>query len=512
MIKFSPQIQKNLDDISAVADDLQMKLYVVGGFPRDLVSGVGITDETDLDVTEANGNAFDLAFFVAAKYGLMEPVVYDRSGTALVTMSDGRSVEFHNAFYNVPHIIDQLYNLEIEPTPLNKDVYARDFTINTLLFDPKNGKILDITGKGIHDIENKILRVPISAKKTLARSPANILRGIRFAIQMDLTVDEEYEIEVANFLPVLKQFLTENPESEMVRRTVLKTMKANPQKAMETYKKYGLVEYLPKIPEINDYIKEGLFGITISPVASIKVAQTRMMDHLMKQREKHKSYMRRKKREETQTSKKKFKILERARDGYYTHNPEPEFINKKKIDEKNKILNYVRDKQQASNRNWFKMAEDLSSNDVEDLGEDMEMPTMLNNEKTNEGENINMMDDRQFFINDFIKKMEPVYDGTWGSDYVATEKLLDLLIRNQGTKVYAIETDARETVEEMQSLLFELPMMQQKTISDLQDVEDDFLRNQNIVMQMDTFIDGRENTWQKLSVNPKQQDSSEIQG
>ena len=64
MIKLPPEITKDLNYIDAVADDLQMKLYVVGGFPRDLVMGTGITDETDLDVTEAHGNAFDLAFFV----------------------------------------------------------------------------------------------------------------------------------------------------------------------------------------------------------------------------------------------------------------------------------------------------------------------------------------------------------------------------------------------------------------------------------------------------------------
>ena len=68
MINIPENIKKDIDRINVVAKDLQMKLYVVGGFPRDLVSGEGITNETDLDVTEANGNAFDLAFFVSAKY------------------------------------------------------------------------------------------------------------------------------------------------------------------------------------------------------------------------------------------------------------------------------------------------------------------------------------------------------------------------------------------------------------------------------------------------------------
>jgi poly(A) polymerase/tRNA nucleotidyltransferase (CCA-adding enzyme) len=149
-------VKKDLQMINAVSEDLKMNLYIAGGFPRDLIFGIEIDENTDLDVTEKNGNAFDLAFFVSAKYNLMEPRIYGSSGTALVIMESGRSVEFHNSFYNVPHIIDQLYALNIEPTPLNKDVYSRDFTINTLLYDVKNDNILDITKKGIYDIQNKI--------------------------------------------------------------------------------------------------------------------------------------------------------------------------------------------------------------------------------------------------------------------------------------------------------------------------------------------------------------------
>ena len=151
------KVKEDLKAISDVAKDLKMKIYAVGGFPRDIVSGQGINDQTDLDITELYGNGFDLAFFVAAKYNLAEPIVYASSGTALVTMPSGRPVEFHNSFHKVPHIIDQLYVLGVKPNSINKDVYARDFTINTLLYDPDTEEIIDITKQGISDIENKIL-------------------------------------------------------------------------------------------------------------------------------------------------------------------------------------------------------------------------------------------------------------------------------------------------------------------------------------------------------------------
>jgi len=357
MIDFPDEILKDLKQIDAVSSDLQMKIYVVGGLPRDLVFGYAVDNDTDLDLTEANGNAFDLAFFVSAKYGLMEPEVYESSGTAFVKMASGRDVEFHNAFFNVPHIIDQLYVLGKEPTPLNKDVYSRDFTINTLLMDVDTGEIIDITGKGVHDIENRILRTPLTPKKTLAINPKIILRGIRFKIQFGLTADEEYEKEVMNFTPYLIKFLQENPNSKMVQRTVKKTFEINYEKAIEEYAKYGLTEYLPTVdmPELEKDIKEKMFGQTIIPVASVKKAQTRMMDRLMKEREKHKAYMRRKKRERVQQTKEKFKILDRARSGYYIDNPEPEFVKHRKNDKKQVIWNYIRN---SGKSNWFKIAQE----------------------------------------------------------------------------------------------------------------------------------------------------------
>jgi len=490
MINIPPQIKKDIDDINAVAKDLQMKLYVVGGFSRDLVSGHGITDDTDLDVTEANGNAFDLAFFVAAKYGLSDPVVYESSGTALVTLSSGRPVEFHNAFHNVPHIIDQLYSMGIEPTPLNKDIYSRDFTINTLLFDPDSGEIIDITGKGISDIEDKILRTPISPKKTLARSPKNILRGIRFAVQFGLEPDKEYERQVAVFLPFVKQFMKENPNSEMVRRTVEKTIKADSKKAYDLFNKYGLIEYLPPIPEVQSQTKKDLFGVEISPVA-MKEAQTRMMDHLMEEREKHKAYMRRKKREQTQTTKKKFKILDRARSGYYLENDEPDFLKQRKIDKKNKILNLVQNNQ-ASHSAWYKQAQE----DVGLEGEGGGAPSeIMRQTDDNLGQDTDMNDPKNIFIRDFAEQE--------GIDIEVSKQTFKYIVSGEYLNdTNQVAQDSGNIVEIISQPMYSLPLENQTAIGELQDVKRIFETNRMLMGRMMVFEDSNKMTLEDIS-NPQ---------
>lgn len=340
------EIQKDLNQIDKVSSDLQMKLYVVGGFARDIVSGKGLTEETDLDVTEALGNGFDLAFFVAAKYGLPEPQIYDNSGTAMIIMPSGRVIEFHNAYHNVPHIIDQLYSMGVEPTPLNKDIYSRDFTINTLLFDPDSEEIIDVVGTGISDIQDGILRTPLDPVKTLQINPKIILRGIRFKIEMGLKEEPAYTEAVPKFVPWLVDFLKNNPDSRMVSRTVKKIYDANPSQALEEFKRIGIYDYLPKTGDEDKIIKEELFGTTVTP-QSVEVdkifmkemssknyvvtAQTSMIRHLMEERDKHKEYVKRKRREEKEKRVQKTEILDKAKSGYYLQEGEdPSVFNKKK--------------------------------------------------------------------------------------------------------------------------------------------------------------------------------------
>jgi len=326
MIKIPPQINNDLGQIINVSKDLKMKVYVVGGFPRDIVAGIGITDETDLDLTEKNGNAFDLAFFVAAKYNLKEPKIYEASGTALVVMPSKRMVEFHNAFHNVPHIIDQLYSINVEPTPINKDVYSRDFTINTLLFDPDNGKILDLTGMGIKDIREKLLRTPLPARKVISHDPRRILRGVRFAIQFGLKYDDDYEKEIHNFIPELIDFMVKHPNSKMVERTIAKSFQIDPEKSYDEFSRLGLMDYAPKSKELDNYIKEKFIGKTVIPTSykpEKKLAQTKMIQRLMQEREKHKDYMRRKRREKRRDTLKNMDILEKARQGYFKQPKDP---------------------------------------------------------------------------------------------------------------------------------------------------------------------------------------------
>ncbi len=71
----------------------------------------------------------------------------------------------------------------IKVTALNYDVYARDFTVNSLLYDFINNKIYDITGMGVKDVENKTLKTIFDPEEILPRNPLIITRAIIMALR-----------------------------------------------------------------------------------------------------------------------------------------------------------------------------------------------------------------------------------------------------------------------------------------------------------------------------------------
>src|SRR5207244_8096446 len=68
-----------------------------------------------------------------------------------------------------------------------EDALRRDFTINALFYDIGSGKIIDHVG-GMADIEQRYLRMIGDPEIRLREDPVRILRAIRIAAKVDLTI------------------------------------------------------------------------------------------------------------------------------------------------------------------------------------------------------------------------------------------------------------------------------------------------------------------------------------
>lgn len=174
--------------ISKAAKELNLDSYVIGGFVRDYLLERGL--HKDIDIV-AIGSGIDLAEKVASLIPNNPKVkVFKTYGTAMLRYND-MEIEFVGA--RKESYSENSRNPVVENGTLEDDQNRRDFTINALalsLSDANFGDLLD-PFNGVQDLKNKIIRTPLNPDITYSDDPLRMLRAIRFATQLDFTIEEQ---------------------------------------------------------------------------------------------------------------------------------------------------------------------------------------------------------------------------------------------------------------------------------------------------------------------------------
>jgi len=185
---FSNKLLLNIFTVAGtVADELGMECYAVGGFVRDIVLN---RPSKDIDIM-AVGSGIELATRIAQRMGFENKlVVYKNFGTAMFTMDDfviefvGARKESYRSDSRKP---------VVEDGTLLDDLSRRDFTINAMalcLNQNRFGELVD-EFNGLVDIENKTLRTPLDPDITYSDDPLRMMRAIRFATQLNFTIEKD---------------------------------------------------------------------------------------------------------------------------------------------------------------------------------------------------------------------------------------------------------------------------------------------------------------------------------
>ncbi len=173
-----------LKQAGELADRLDVSAYVVGGFVRDLLLGIANLD-VDL-VIEGDGIAFARAL---ARMNGGRVKTHERFGTAVVIWPDGFKVDVATArteYYEYPTALPT-----VERSSIKKDLYRRDFTINTLairLNSRSFGQLVDFYG-GQRDLKERTIRVLHGL--SFVEDPTRVFRAIRFELRFGFHVGKE---------------------------------------------------------------------------------------------------------------------------------------------------------------------------------------------------------------------------------------------------------------------------------------------------------------------------------
>ena len=244
-----------LKDIARIAAENKISTpYVVGGIPRDIYSKSN-ANFSDIDITTNSSDIIRLALLCCGFFNKYFKVFDD--GHISIYL-DNNIVDFSSNFISDEAV---KYAGNITDDKL-KEVYSRDFTINTLHMDLSTFEILDPIGVGKEDINNKIIRTPVPPDISLMDDPNRIWRAIRFSSKFNFDIDKE----IIEFVRQNKEYLENHPEvkTAYIENVIGESIKLNPKRTIENLIEMDIFGLVPLSGEfkkeiisrkmVNDYL------------------------------------------------------------------------------------------------------------------------------------------------------------------------------------------------------------------------------------------------------------------
>lgn len=234
------------------------KIYAVGGYVRDELSG---TDPKDLDIlVDKPYGGIEFGNWLTKKIGNYKegsnPVIASKFGTAKISLKGVKYNGIDLSKFEIEAVMPRAEKYEpgsrkpeVVPTTLRGDAERRDINFNAIFKNISTGEILDLTGKGVSDLKNKIIRTPLDPDKTFIDDPLRMLRVVRFYAKY------KYDIPLYLIKSMKKNAAQlANISSERIRDELDKMLlTGSPQKAIKLLKITGLLSYV--IPELVPAIK-----------------------------------------------------------------------------------------------------------------------------------------------------------------------------------------------------------------------------------------------------------------
>ena len=198
-----------LEKIALAAEKLHVPCYLIGGFVRDKILG---RNTKDMDIV-CVGDGITLAHEVAALFNPPPEVAFFKNfGTAQIKIGNdsiqsctfsplgdrGFEIEFVGARKESYDFTSR--KPAVETGTLEDDQNRRDFTINAMAISLNKkdlpagqagfGELID-PFNGIQDLALKNIQTPLAPGITFSDDPLRMMRAIRFATQLNFTIEEK---------------------------------------------------------------------------------------------------------------------------------------------------------------------------------------------------------------------------------------------------------------------------------------------------------------------------------
>ena len=197
------QIPNSVQFIIHTIEQAGFEAYAVGGCVRDSILG-RTPDDWDITTSakpEEIKRLFRHTVDTGIQHGTVTVLIKKECYEVTTYRIDG---EYEDSRH--PKNIEFTSNLE-------EDLKRRDFTINAMAYNPKDG-LVDIFG-GIEDINKKIIRCVGNANDRFSEDALRILRAVRFAGQLGFAIEEQTKAAIVALAPTLKNISAERIRVEL---------------------------------------------------------------------------------------------------------------------------------------------------------------------------------------------------------------------------------------------------------------------------------------------------------
>lgn len=213
------------------------RAYLVGGCVRDALLDIPVKD---YDV-EVFGVDYETLARELARWGRVD-LVGRSFGVVKLSTGGGRQFDF-----TIPRRESKVgpghrgFEAHFDPgITLDEAAARRDFTLNSLMFDPRQGALLDFFG-GAEDLRSRRLR---HTSRAFVEDPLRVLRGMQFAARFDLTPAEETVALCRDIKSSYAQLAVERVWEEWVKWAVKSTV---PSRGLWFLSSTGWLEHFPEI-------------------------------------------------------------------------------------------------------------------------------------------------------------------------------------------------------------------------------------------------------------------------
>lgn len=216
--------------------------YLAGGCVRDLLLN---KSPQDYDITtsakpEEIEKIFPRTVPVGAQFGVTLVLIEKRPFEVATFRCDG------------PYL-DGRRPSHVRYGNLEEDVLRRDFTINGLLYDPVEDRIIDLVD-GRKDIERRCIRAIGDARRRFNEDRLRMVRAIRFASSLDFAIEEQTLQAIRELAPTITGIAWERIGDEITRILT----EGGARRGLELLDATGLLGVL--LPEV-----EAMKGVEQSP-------------------------------------------------------------------------------------------------------------------------------------------------------------------------------------------------------------------------------------------------------